>query len=149
MVKRWGLLQRPITISIHNIRHLVCSIGVLHNFCINEQIIQHGGIGIFCPKNTNFCPDKRVLHNTAAEFGRANLVYKFAMAHSNLWIYKERWYRRYKERWYRQLVTLSSSILKVNASTHPYPQLVCNLNLCNQFMVLSSFICVFLLFIHR
>ena len=50
MVKRWGLLQRPITISIHNIKHLICSIGVLHNFCINEQIIHHGRIGIFALK---------------------------------------------------------------------------------------------------
>ena len=50
MVKRWGLLQRPITISICKIKHLICSIGVLHNFCINEQIIHHGGIGIFALK---------------------------------------------------------------------------------------------------
>ena len=54
MVKKWGLLQRPITISIHNIKHLICSIGVLHNFCINEQILNHGGIGIFCPKTPIF-----------------------------------------------------------------------------------------------
>ena len=54
MVKKWGILQRPITISICNIKHLICAIGVLHNFCINEQILNHGGIGIFCPKNINF-----------------------------------------------------------------------------------------------
>ena len=83
MVKRWGLLQRPITISIHNVKHLICSIGVLHNFCINEQILHHGGIGIFCPKNTNFSPEETVLCNAAAEFDRANLVYEFAMAHLN------------------------------------------------------------------
>ena len=83
MVKRWGLLQRPITISICNIKHLICSIGVLHNFCINEQILHYGGIGIFCPKNTNFSPEETVLHNAAVEFDRANLVYKFAMGHLN------------------------------------------------------------------
>ena len=83
MVKRWGLLQRPITISICNIKHLICSIGVLHNFCINEQILHHSGIGIFCPKNANFSPDETVLCKTAAEFDGANLVYEFAMAHSN------------------------------------------------------------------
>ena len=27
MVKRWSILQRPITISIHNIKNLICSIG--------------------------------------------------------------------------------------------------------------------------
>ena len=83
MVKRWGILQRPITISIHNMKHLICAIGVLHNFCINKQILNHGGIGIFCPKNTSFSPEETVLCNAAAEFDRANLVYDFAMGHSN------------------------------------------------------------------
>ena len=83
MVKRWGLLQRPITISIQNIKHLICSIGVLHNFCINEQIIHHSGIGIFCPKNTNFSPEETVCCNAAAEFDGTNMVYEFAMEHSN------------------------------------------------------------------
>ena len=83
MVKRWGLLQRPITISICNIKHLICSIGALHNFCINEQIIHHGGIGICCPKNTNFSPEETVLCNAVGEFDRAHLVYEFAMAHLN------------------------------------------------------------------
>ena len=83
MLKWWGVLQRPITISIHNIKHLICSIGVLHIFCINEQIIHHGGIGISCHKNTNFSPEETVLHNTAPDFDGANLVYEFAMAHLN------------------------------------------------------------------
>ena len=83
MVKRWGLLQTPITISICNIKHLICSIGVLHNFCINEQIIHHSGIDIFCPRNTNFSPEETVLHTATAELDGANLVYEFAMAHSN------------------------------------------------------------------
>ena len=68
MVKKWGILQRPITTSICNIKHLICAIGVLHNFSINEQIITHGGIGIFCPQNTSFSPEETVLHNAAAEF---------------------------------------------------------------------------------
>ena len=29
MVKRWSILQRPITIAICNIKHVMCSIGVL------------------------------------------------------------------------------------------------------------------------
>ena len=83
MVKKWGILQRPITISICNIKHLICSIGVLHNFCINKQILNHGGIGIFCPKNTNVSPEETVLHNAVVEFDGANLVYDFAMGYSN------------------------------------------------------------------
>ena len=83
MVKKWGILQRPITISICNIKHLICAIGVLHNFCINEQILNHGGIGIFCPINTNFSPEETVICNTAVEFDRANLVYNCTMGRSN------------------------------------------------------------------
>ena len=52
-------------------------------FCVNEQIIHHSGIGIFCPKNTNFSPEETVLHNAVAEFDGANLVYEFSMTHSN------------------------------------------------------------------
>ena len=83
MVKKWGILQRPIMISIRNIKHLICAIGVLHNFSINEQSLTHGKMGIFCPKNTSFSPEETVLHNAAAEFDGANLVYDFAMARSN------------------------------------------------------------------
>ena len=54
MVKRWSILQRPITIAIHNIKHLICSIGVLHNYCINEQIVHCGGTVIFVPKTLTF-----------------------------------------------------------------------------------------------
>ena len=61
MVKRWSILQRPFTISIHNIKHLICSIIVLHNYCINEQIVQCGGNGIFVPQKTNFSPEEMVL----------------------------------------------------------------------------------------
>ena len=38
---------------------------------------------VFLPKNTNFSPEETVLHNAVAEFDGANLVYKFAMTHSN------------------------------------------------------------------
>ena len=82
MVKRWSILQKPITIAIHNIKHLICSIGVLHNYCINEQIVHCGGNGILVPKNTNFSPEEMVLQNSAAEFDRENLVYDFATPHS-------------------------------------------------------------------
>ena len=83
MVKRWSILQRPITISICNIKLLICSIGVLHNYCINEQIVHCSGNGIFVPKNTNFYPEETVLQNSAVEFDRDNLVYEYAVPPSN------------------------------------------------------------------
>ena len=83
MVQRWSILPRPITISIHSIELLICSIGILHNYCINEQIVHCSGNGIFVPKNTNFSPEETVLQNPAAEFDGDNFVYDFAMPHSN------------------------------------------------------------------
>ena len=82
-VKRWSILQRPITIAIRNIKHLICSMGVLHNYCINEQIVHCVGNGIFVPKNTNISPQQTALLNSAAEFDGENLVYNFATPHSN------------------------------------------------------------------
>ena len=81
--------MRPISIAICNIKHLICSIGVLHNYCINEQIVHCGGNGIFVPKNTNLSPEEMVLQNSAAEF--KVLVYNFATPHSNNreWVVKE------------------------------------------------------------
>ena len=71
MVIRWSILQRPITISICNIKLLIFSIGVPHNYCINEQIVHCGGNGIFVPKNTNFSPEETALQNST---DRDNLV---------------------------------------------------------------------------
>ena len=68
MVKRWSILQRPIAISIRNIKHFIWSIGVLHNYCINEQIVHCSGNGIFVPENTKFSPEETVLQNSVAEF---------------------------------------------------------------------------------
>ena len=83
IVKRWSILQRPITIAICNIKHLICSIGVLHNYCINEQIVHCSGNGIFVPKNTNFSPEETELRNSDAEFDGEKLVYNFPTPHSN------------------------------------------------------------------
>jgi hypothetical protein len=38
MVKKWGILARPLTIKLKNGRRLVIAIAKLHNFCINECI---------------------------------------------------------------------------------------------------------------
>ena len=54
MVKRRSILQRPITIAICNIKHVMCSIGVLHNYCFNEQIVHCSGNGIFVTKTLTF-----------------------------------------------------------------------------------------------
>lgn len=38
MVKKWGILSRPISIKLKNVKYLITAIAQLHNFCINERV---------------------------------------------------------------------------------------------------------------
>jgi hypothetical protein len=38
MTKKWGILQRPLTNSLVSIKHLICCIARLHNYCIDERL---------------------------------------------------------------------------------------------------------------
>ena len=38
MTKKWGILQCPLTNSLVSIKHLICCIARLHNFCIDERL---------------------------------------------------------------------------------------------------------------
>jgi hypothetical protein len=38
MVKKWGLLSRPLQIKLKKLKHLVMAIGKLHSFCINKRL---------------------------------------------------------------------------------------------------------------
>lgn len=38
MVKKWGILTRPLEIKVRNVKRLIVAIGRLHNFCINERL---------------------------------------------------------------------------------------------------------------
>ena len=38
MTRKWGILQRPLTISLLSVKHLICCIARLHNFCIDERL---------------------------------------------------------------------------------------------------------------
>jgi DDE superfamily endonuclease len=42
MVKKWGILNRPLSRRLRHIKFLVLCIAWLHNFCINERIMRHG-----------------------------------------------------------------------------------------------------------
>jgi DDE superfamily endonuclease len=37
MVKKWGILHRPLSIKLRNVSKLIVVIGQLHNFCINAK----------------------------------------------------------------------------------------------------------------
>jgi hypothetical protein len=38
MTRKWGILHRPLSIGLPSIKHLICCIARLHNFCIDEQL---------------------------------------------------------------------------------------------------------------
>jgi hypothetical protein len=38
MVKKWGILQRPVSVPLKKLKWLIVAIATLHNFCINERI---------------------------------------------------------------------------------------------------------------
>lgn len=38
MTRKWGILQRPLTNSLSSVKHIICCIGRLHNFCIDERL---------------------------------------------------------------------------------------------------------------
>ena len=61
MVKRWGILSRPLTIKMQKVKLLICCIGCLHSFCIDERLLQSGSTGIYSPKNTALSPEEVLL----------------------------------------------------------------------------------------
>jgi hypothetical protein len=38
MVKKWGILSRPLTIKMSNIKRLMMTVARLHNFCIDQRL---------------------------------------------------------------------------------------------------------------
>ncbi len=73
MVKKWGILARPLTIKLKNVKRLVIAIAKLHNFCINERIgrnrtteSQQQGQVIFTPTNVAFHRHEAMLREESA-----------------------------------------------------------------------------------
>lgn len=84
MTKKWGILTRPLSIKMKHIKHLTICIAMLHNYCINERLIeqqgtnQHGGVPLlFTPHNVRFDAHAEHLRELAAqvEFDEAELVF--------------------------------------------------------------------------
>ena len=40
MTRKWGILQHPLTIMMPHIPPLICCIARLHNYCIDERLLQ-------------------------------------------------------------------------------------------------------------
>ena len=76
MVKKWGILSRPLTIKLKNIKRLVIAIAEVHNFCINERLLANGAQRtqsaqcdkqmIFTPTNVAFNRHETMLRDESA-----------------------------------------------------------------------------------
>jgi hypothetical protein len=40
MVKKWGVIGRPLSVKLANVKHIVLAIARLYNFCINKRLLQ-------------------------------------------------------------------------------------------------------------
>lgn len=38
MTRKWGILQRPLSVDVENVKHIMLAIARLHNFCIDERL---------------------------------------------------------------------------------------------------------------
>jgi len=71
MVKKWGILARPLSIKMIKIKRLVVAIARLHNFCINERLAMLSNNRdrvVFTPRNATLTTHEDMLRATAAEF---------------------------------------------------------------------------------
>jgi hypothetical protein len=59
MTKKWGILTRPLYIKMKHIKHVMVCFATLHNYCINERLMEasnqqskRGGVPlVFTPHN--------------------------------------------------------------------------------------------------
>jgi len=82
MLKKWGILQKPITTKVKQIKHLLLAIAHLHNFCINERLA-HMQTGTFQPRNVEILPYMQLLRDLSADLQFDNLQTQFDCPHSN------------------------------------------------------------------
>ena len=83
MVKKWGILSRPLTIKMQKVKLLICCIGCLHNYCIDERLLHSGSTGIYSPKNTALSPEEVLLRERAADYKAMELTVNCEAPYSN------------------------------------------------------------------
>jgi hypothetical protein len=89
MVKKWGILARPLTIKLKSVKTLMFAIAKLHNFCISERLlanrqtqVQHNQQIIFTPTNVAFtCHEAMLREESALE----QFEEDFAEGYENAW----------------------------------------------------------------
>jgi DDE superfamily endonuclease len=85
MVKKWGILNRPLTFKLINIKKVVVGIARLHNFCINERLSHHNhDNAAYNPGDVDLSSYEQALRDTAAdvEFRHAVADYQNPWSHN-------------------------------------------------------------------
>jgi hypothetical protein len=59
MVKKWGIIGRPLNVKLANVKHIVLAIARLHNYCIDKRLLQEdtpaaNQLVVFTPSNLAF-----------------------------------------------------------------------------------------------
>jgi hypothetical protein len=84
MVKKWGILTRPLTVKVRNIKRLICAIARLHNFCINERL--EDPVHPRCryhPRDVELTPFAQSLRHKAAEIQFEDMEGAFEIGQSH------------------------------------------------------------------
>ena len=66
MVKKWGILQRPLVCDIGNAKHIICAIARLHNFVINERLAGKPSTVVHTPRDAAFDNTTQAMRDIAA-----------------------------------------------------------------------------------
>ena len=77
MVKKWGILQRPLLCDLGHVKHVVCAIARLHNFVINEPLEGKGNNIVHTPRDSTFDNTTQAMRDIAAEVDFRNMAAQF------------------------------------------------------------------------
>jgi DDE superfamily endonuclease len=69
MVKKWAILQKPLSIKMENIHRLVVAIAQLHNFCIDERLLEMSDDrAVFASRDAHFDENDTALRELSSQF---------------------------------------------------------------------------------
>jgi DDE superfamily endonuclease len=75
LVKKWSILQRPLSIKMKHLSKLIVAIAQLHNFCINERLMEGMNENtVFTPANVELETQYNRLRNLSANFDFQQMV---------------------------------------------------------------------------
>ena len=78
MTRKWGILQRPLSNQLPSMKHLICCIARLHNFCIDERL-KASTISVALNVRTSLSFQQLMYMDAAAEVRSSKSSYFFLL----------------------------------------------------------------------